>query len=110
MNRYIQNLKSFLAEQHPSFGFSDANSILEMLHYYYTQDNPIDSALIRCQLKSLDDRIPHLTNKEIDTIFSVTMDLCSEYERQAFLDGVQVGMRLFDELSTLPKKVNSIHV
>lgn len=98
MNRYIQNLRSFLAEQHPSFGFDDAHSILEMLYYYYTQDNPIDSALIRCRFKELDDRLPHLTVKENDAIFSVIMDLCSEYERQAFLQGVQVGMRLFDEL------------
>jgi len=85
LNRYIQNLKFFLAEQHPSFGLDDTNSILEMLFYYCTQDTPIDSALIRCRSKELDDHIPHLTNKESDTIFSLTMALCNEYERLAFL-------------------------
>lgn len=98
MNHCIQNLKSFLAEQHPSFGFDDANSILEMLYYYYTQDNPIDSALIRCRVKELDECIPRLTGMESNAIFSATMGLCGEYERQAFLEGIQVGMRLFDEL------------
>ena len=101
MNRYIQNLKSFLSEQHPSFGYDDANSILEMLYYYYTQENPIDSALIRYRVKELNDCIPHMTNKEADAVFTVTMGLCSDYERLAFFEGVQVGMRLIDELSAL---------
>ena len=91
MNRYIQNLRSFLAEQHPSFGFDDAHSILEMLYYYYTQDNPIDSALIRCRFKELDDRLPHLTVKESDAIFSVIMGLCSEYERRHFCRAFRWG-------------------
>lgn len=99
MNQCVQNLKAFLAEQHPSFGFDDANSILEMLYYYYSQDNPVDSAVIRCRFKELDDQISHLTVKENNAVFSVVMGLCSEYERQAFLQGVQVGMRLFNELA-----------
>ena len=49
MNRYIEKLKTFLAQQSPNFGYDDANSILDMLYYYYTDTNAIDNAVIRCQ-------------------------------------------------------------
>lgn len=99
MNRYIENLKSFLAEQSPCFGYDDANSILEMLYYYYTVANPIDNALIRCQFKELKDTLCNLSLSQFEAIFSITGDLCVSHERKAFLDGIHVGLRLFDELS-----------
>lgn len=105
MNRYIENLKSFLAEQTPCFGYDDANSILEMLYYYYSVANPVDSALIRCQLKELNDILCRLPLSENEAVFSVTGDLCAAYERQAFLDGIHVGMRLFEELHELADEV-----
>ena len=106
MNRYIQNLKSFLAEQAPCFGFDDANSILEMLYYYYRNDNPVDSATIRCQFKELQDILCRLSFKENDAVFALTVDLCVAHERQAFLDGIHVGLRLFEELNESPKPAN----
>ncbi len=102
MNRYIENLKNFLAEQTPNFAHHDANSLLEMIYYYYTTANPVDNAVIRCQFRELNDVMCHLSLTEIDAIFSITGDLCISYERQAFLDGIHVGMRLFSELNELP--------
>lgn len=102
MNRYIENLKAHLAAQSPSYGYDDANSILEMLYYYYTVANPVDNAVIRCQFKQLNDILCRLPLSENEAIFSLTGDLCSAYERQAFLDGIHVGMQLFSELGKLP--------
>lgn len=102
MNRYIENLKSFLAEQAPNYSYDDINSLLEMLYYYYTISNPVDNAVIRCQFKELNDVLCHLSLKEIDAVFALTGDLCVAYERQAFLDGIHVGARLFSELNELP--------
>jgi len=99
LNCYIESLKSFLAEQTPCFGYNDANSILEMLYYYYTTANPVDSAVIRCQFKELNDILRSLSLKENDKVFSLACDLCAAYERQAFFEGIHVGMRLFTELS-----------
>ena len=98
MNRYVKNLKSFLAEQAPSFGFDDANSILEMLYYYYSDANPVDSAVIRCQFKQMDEVLSKLSWSDCNSIFSLVVELCSSHERQAFVEGVCVGMRLFAEL------------
>ena len=98
MNPYIENLKAFLAEQTPCYGYDDAESILEMLYYYYTVANPVDNAVIRCQFKDLNDILKRLTYEENEAVFARTGDLCVSHERQAFLDGIQVGMRLFVEL------------
>ena len=51
MNRYIENLKAFLAEQSPKFAYDDANSVLEMLYYYYAEETPVNNAVIRCQFR-----------------------------------------------------------
>ena len=99
MNRYIENLKSFLVEQSPNFCFDDAKSMLDMLCYYYCSANPVDNAVIRCQFKVLNDIVRPMTVEESDAVFSVVCDLCLSYERQAFLDGLRAGMRLFSELS-----------
>lgn len=102
MNRYIKNLKSFLAEQPPNFRFDDANSILEVLCYFYCVANAVDSGVIHCQFHELNDILSKLSLDENDAVFSITADLCAEHTRRAFLDGVYVGMHLFDELSELP--------
>lgn len=57
-----------------------------MLYYYYAEDNPIDSAMIRYWFKELDDRISRLSIEENNAIFSLTVGLCAAYERQAFLE------------------------
>lgn len=102
MNRYIDNLKSFLAEQAPCYGYDDATSILEMLHYYYTTANPVDNAVIRCQFKELGDILCRLSYADSEAIFTLIASLCTSYERQAFLDGICVGMHLFTELEEIP--------
>lgn len=99
MNRYIENLKSFLAQRSPDYGYEDANSLLEMLYYYYTANNPVDNAQIRCQFRDLDEILSKLTLAENDKVFLLASQLCIAHERQAFLEGIHVGLRLFQELS-----------
>ena len=98
MNRYIEKLNAFLAEQSPKFGYDDANSILEMLYYYYTENNPVDNGVIRCQFKELDSVLSKLSWSECEQVFSIAISLCCSHSQQAFTDGVHIGMRLFTEL------------
>lgn len=99
MNRYIKNLKAFLAEQSPRFGYDDANSILDMLYDYDSTEHPIDSGIIRCQFAQLSRILDQLSFEDHNTLFCKTVGLCEAHSRQAFPEGVQVGMRLFTELS-----------
>ena len=99
MNQYIENLKTFLGEQTPKFPYSDAKSILDMLYFYYADNNPVDSAVIRCQFSELDKVLSKLSLEDCDRVFLLTVDLCVSHAKQAFSEGVQVGMQLFTELS-----------
>ena len=100
MNSYIENLKSFLTEQSPNFGYTDAHSVIDALYYYYTEANPIDGTVIRCQFRKLDSMLSKLPLDECNQVFSSTVDLCISHSRQAFSAGVQIGMRLFTELQS----------
>ena len=101
MNRYIENLKSLLTEQTPHYGYDDANSLLEMLCYYYMEQNPVDNGIIRCQFKALDEILSKLSFSDNNAIFHIAGTLCATYERQSFMDGVSVGWRLYTELSEI---------
>lgn len=103
MNPYIEKLKDFLKSRPPVLKFDDANSILELLCYFYCAGNSVDNAIIHCQFRALNDALPKLTLEEFDTVFAITADLCLSYEKQAFTDGVLVGMQLFKELNGLPE-------
>ena len=51
--------------------------------------------------KKLDDILCKLSLSENDVDFSIACDLCIAHDRQAFLDGIHVDMRLFSELAQL---------
>lgn len=103
MNPYIEKLNHFLASQPPVIKDNSANTILELLCYYYCSANSVDSAIIHCQFRTLYDTLPKLSIEEFDAVFAITADLCLSYEKQAFMDGVLVGMQLFKELNALPE-------
>ena len=99
MNKYIAKLNAFLEEQSPNYGNDDIQSLLEMLHYYYTLENPVDTAVIRCQFKELNDILSKLSLSDNNAVFEQTCSISASYERQAFLEGIHVGLRLFLELN-----------
>lgn len=87
-----------MADRTPEYGYTDARSLLDMLFYYYTMENPIDCGVIRCQLDTVNMYLKKLPVEDSDKIFDVVTDLIGEHEKIAFLAGVQVGVRLFWEL------------
>lgn len=99
MDLYIQSLKKYLAENQPNYGWCDAATLLEMLYYYYTSDNPVDNDRIKKQFQQADQILCQLSLEDNNSIFLLTSDLCEEHAKQAFLSGIQVGMRLFTELA-----------
>ena len=99
MNAYIEKLKAQFAARPVKCDCEGVDSVWELLYYYYTQDNPLENAVIRCQYKALDQILDKLTTAENDQVFYLTCDLCGEYARRAVREGLQVGARLVLELS-----------
>lgn len=84
MNRRIENLKAFLAEQTPNFAYDDAGSVLDMLYFYYMDDNPVDNGVIRCQFSELDKVLSKLSFEDCERVFFLAVGLCVSHMRQAF--------------------------
>ena len=83
--------------QHPG----DFTSLIELLHSAYVETNIIDTVIIREKFRQMDTILSKLPLRENDLLFSLTCDLCLEYERTAFAHGILVGMHLMTELNDL---------
>lgn len=97
MNRYIHQFQAYI-EQHPTQrGHDDILSILELLYQCYTEQNPIDTDEIRAGFREIDRIISGLSVQDNDRVFTLVFQLCVQHERQAFLEGLRVGIQLFSD-------------
>ena len=98
MNKYIESLRRYVAENPPNYGDGDANSILEMLYCYYHECNCTDNDAIKAAFEDLYQQMHGMPLREMDKIIDAVCTLCREHERAGFTEGVRVGVRLLDEL------------
>lgn len=96
MNPYIEKLQAYL--QDIPERREDGGSILELLCYYYTEENAVDTTIIRAGFQRMDSILCKLSLQDNDAIFGLTVGICSEYSKQAFLAGARTGARLILEL------------
>lgn len=94
----MDRLKGYLSGNQPNYGQENIHSILEMLWDSYTMYNPIDNEKIRDQIEALRPVMDVLSWEQENELFDVVSDLCGEYERTAFIEGVRTGVRLAVEL------------
>ena len=96
MNRYVEKLNTYLQE-YPK-NQEDGRSILELLCYYYTEENQIDTTVIQARFRSMDTILRKLSLEDNDALFNITMDICSDYIKKAFTVGARTGAQLILEL------------
>ena len=96
MNPYIEKLKTYLQDI-PSCR-ENGSSILELLCYYYTEENLIETTMIRARFQKMDAILSKLSIQDNDAIFGLTVEICSKYIEQAFLTGARTGAQLILEL------------
>ena len=98
MNPYIIKLNEYLAAHPPNYGYRDVDSLLDMLYNFYSENNPINTVVIKQSFEKLEHFLDRFTLAECDCVLDTLSCLCSQHEEQAFRIGVQIGMRLFNEL------------
>ena len=98
MHPYIERLKEELDKDPPSYGYKDANSLLEMLYTWYVEWNPINSEEIRTGFLELEAVFCCCCEGKTDDVLDIITRLCQNHERVAFLEGLRVGVRLVQEL------------
>lgn len=83
-------------EKHPP-NFDNADSILDAIFWVYMESTPANSVTIRKDYAKLRDAWK-LPPQEYDEILYITSDLCIEYSRLAFIEGIRLGVFLVQEL------------
>lgn len=98
MKNYLEAFQTFLKENEPQFGCNQMGSLLGMLYCCYSQSNQMETKKMQQMFGTLDDILNKLPIKEHDQVIDVTIGLCAEQQRKAFIDGIMIGFRLYSEL------------
>lgn len=96
MKQYANKLCAYL-ERNP-IGYAEGDSLLEELHWCYTEANTCDSPRLHKQFQKLYRSLPELSEEKFDQVFSVVSALSAEQEKIAFQAGVKIGFRLASEI------------
>ncbi len=97
MKKYLKFLEEYYKRNPPNQG--DMESVLEVLYWYYAENNPIDNQKIRDSFAKLRSQFPNLSLQEFDPIFDTVSELCVEDQRLAFYEGLRLGVTLMIELA-----------
>ena len=93
-----QILLKYFTEHPPNTG--DANSILDMIYWHFTEYNCVDNKKIRAEFDRLRDII-NLPPHQYDVVFSVVSDLCLEHGKLAFVEGLRFAFLMMQELECI---------
>ena len=99
MNEYIEVLKFYVSQNPPAYT-RDANSILELLYYYYRERKAEALEAIKEDFDDLYRQMHGINPREMDRIVDDVCTLCREHGKAGFLEGLKVGTMIERELST----------
>ena len=93
MEAFIAALKTYL-QTHPP----DPDSVLPLLYESFSAEHPMDDDTIKNDFHDLYEKMNGMTLQEMDRIIYPVCTLCRDHERSGFIHGVQIGIRLAEEL------------
>ena len=97
MDEFMDALQSKLDTLQPNYP-DNAESILEVLFDAYNESSGFDNAAIKADFEALYRLMNGKPLKEIDEIIYAVCTLCRDHERAGFIHGVQISVRLLQEL------------
>ena len=98
MDKIAQRLKAYI-DTHPiDLGNSDCETVLDQLYQAYAESHESDPAEISDGFKELEEFLCTLPLEDNNAVFNLCCRLCSAYERKSFLDGLQYGAQLMQEI------------
>ena len=77
----------------------DSTSILEVIYNVYFENQGRPDGILRKHYQELDSMSEQLPDELKEAIHSIVADLCTEYERKGFIDGLKTGAHLIQELN-----------
>ena len=98
MDKIAELLKAYI-ETHPfDSGDSDCETVLDQLYQAYAESHESDPPEISKGFKELEEYLCNLPLENNNAVFNLCCRLCSAYERKAFIDGLQYGAQLINEI------------
>ncbi len=97
-SKYLKALQTHIALHPPNLGGSNCETVLDQLYLAYAKSHESDPPEIRDGFKELDDLLGSLPLDDNNAVWNLCCQLCTAYERKAFLDGLQYGVQLMKEL------------
>ena len=99
MEQFLQKLSAYVAEHPLVLHSEDADTILDALFWVYSEAACADCQAVRQYNDNLNRLLNSLPTERANTIIDAVNDLCWEHERQGFINGFRLGMRLEQEIS-----------
>ena len=96
MEEYIRVLESYVASRKLNLG--DGESVLSLLYEAYSDNNRMYNDQIKADFAELYQLLNGMPLREMDWIVNPVCALCRDHERNGFIHGVQVGVRLIQEI------------
>ena len=98
MNEIANRLNTYI-QSHPfDAGDSGCETVLEQLYQAYAESHESDPVEIGDGFKELEEFLHTLPLDDNNSVFNLCCRLCTAYEHNAFLDGLQYGAHLMEEL------------
>lgn len=92
---YFRAPETYVASHELNLG--DGGSVLSLLYEAYSDENRIVDEQIKADFRELYQALHDMPLREMDWIINPVCALCRDYERNGFIHGVQVGVRLAQE-------------
>lgn len=97
LEHYVQILKEYVCKERQ--GCNDGVSVLSMLYMCYADSNRMDDEKIRADFDALYQSMNGMPLLEVDRVIYPVCTLCRDHEKTGFVHGIQIGIRLLQELT-----------
>ena len=99
MSNFLQQFYQQLAEYQKKCNAGEPIPILELLWQCYYNSVPVDDGRIKEIEKKLAPAFDVLPFEQSNEVFVLLYNLVDAYQRAAFLEGIQMGVQLTQELA-----------
>ena len=98
MDKIAEKLKAYIDTYPLDLGEGDCETVLDQLYQAYAESHESDPPEISDGFKDLEEYLCNLPLADNNAVFNLCCRLCSAYERKAFIDGLQYGAHLIQEI------------
>ena len=98
MNKLAGRMSAYI-ETHPfDPGTSECQTVLEQLYQAYFESHESDPPEIKEVFTQLGDFLETLSIDDNNNLFSLICQLCIAFDQKAYIDGLQTGAHLINQL------------